>query len=198
MANIEALFRDLDAVNAFWLGAPDGAGAYEARPIWFKSTPEFDAALRARFIAAHERAAAGAYDALAGTPFRALALLVLLDQFPRNAFRGTPRMYATDAKALALAEPAIALDLDRLVHHVPRVFFFTPYEHAEDKDVQRRSLTLAPRMADAPDYDRTKFYVERHAEIVLRFGRFPHRNAILGRASTPEEIAFLEEPHSSF
>ena len=198
MAEATSLLGDLDAVNEFWFGAPDGSGAFEARPIWFKSTTDFDAELRDKFLAVHERAAAGAYDALAGTPFRALALLILLDQFPRNAFRGTPRMFATDAKALALAERAVALDFDRQVHHAPRVFFFTPYEHAEDKDVQRRSLALAPRLADAPDFERTKFYIERHAEIVLRFGRFPHRNAVLGRASTPEEIAFLEEPHSSF
>jgi uncharacterized protein (DUF924 family) len=188
----------LDAVNDFWLGAPDGAGAYERRAIWFKSTPEFDAELCDTFLAAHERAATGAFDDLATTPFHALAVLLLLDQFPRNAFRGNPRMYATDAKALELAERAVALGLDQRVHHVPRVFFFTPYEHAEDKDVQRRSLALIPHMADAPDFAGTKFYMERHAEIVLRFGRFPHRNAILGRESTPEEIAFLKEPHSSF
>ena len=188
----------LQDVLDFWFGPPDGAGAYEARPIWFKSTPAFDAELGRLFLADHERAASGGYDALANTPHRALALLILLDQFPRNAFRGTRRMYATDTLALGHAERAIALDFDQRIHHAARIFFFTPFEHAEDMAVQRRSLALAPRMSDAPGFERTLFFIRRHAEIVERFGRFPHRNETLGRATTAEEAEFLKEPHSSF
>lgn len=188
----------LEEVLAFWLGPPEGTGGYTHRPIWFASTQEFDETLRQRFLAHHEAAAAGQFDALATAPFPALALVLLLDQFPRNMFRGTPRMYATDAKALAAAEEAVARGFDRLVHHVPRTFFYTPFEHSEDIAVQRRSLELVERRRDSPDFERTKFYIYRHWEIVDRFGRFPHRNAILGRETTPEEAAFLREPHSSF
>ncbi|MFN0043770.1 MAG: DUF924 family protein [Alphaproteobacteria bacterium] len=196
MAGSEA--ARLQTVLDFWFGPPDGAGAYQSRSIWFKSTPAFDAELKQLFLADHERAASGGYDALANTPHRVLALLILLDQFPRNAFRGTRRMYATDALALALAERAIALDFDQIIHHVARIFFFTPFEHAEDIAVQRRSLALAPRMSDAPNYEHTLLFIQRHAEIVERFGRFPHRNETLGRATTAEETEFLKEPHSSF
>lgn len=188
----------LDAVLDFWLGPPDGAGGYPWREIWFKVVPEFDAELRAKFLAPHEEAAAGHYDDLADTPFRALALLILLDQIPRNIFRGTPRMYATDGKALAIAQRAVASGFDMRVHHVPRTFFYTPFEHSEDMDIQRRSLELVLRRKESPRYAEALYVIKRHAEIVERFGRFPHRNAILGRASTPEEMAFLKEEDSSF
>ena len=188
----------LDAVLDFWLGPSDGAGCYPWREIWFQVVPEFDAELRAKFLACHEDAAAGRFDHLADTPFRALALVILLDQIPRNIFRGTPRMYATDHKALATAQRAVAHGFDLRVHHVPRTFFYTPFEHSEDIAVQRHSLELVLRRNDSPDYERTLYYIRRHAEIVERFGRFPHRNAILGRVSTPEEIEFLKEKDSSF
>jgi uncharacterized protein (DUF924 family) len=188
----------LEEVLAFWLGPPDGAGGYTDRAIWFDSTPAFDDELRQRFLGHHEAAAAGRFDALATTPFRALALLILLDQFPRNMFRGSPRMYATDAKALTKAEDAVAHGFDHLVHYVPRTFFYTPFEHSEDIAVQRRSLELVERRRDSPTYERGRFFIHRHWEIVDRFGRFPHRNAILGRETTPEEAEFLREPHSSF
>lgn len=188
----------LDAVLDFWLGPPDGAGCYPWREIWFKVVPEFDAELRAKFLACHEDAAAGRFDHLADTPFRALALLILLDQIPRNIFRGTPRMYATDHKALAVAQHAVAHGFDLRVHHVPRTFFYTPFEHSEDMEVQRRSLELVLRRNESPRYEDTLYVIRRHAEIVERFGRFPHRNAILGRDSTPEEIEFLKEKDSSF
>ncbi|MFO0997095.1 MAG: DUF924 family protein [Alphaproteobacteria bacterium] len=188
----------LEDVLDFWLGVPNGAGGYAYREVWFKSTPAFDDELRERFLAHHEAAAAGQFDSLATSPFHALAVLILLDQLPRNMFRGTPRMYATDDKALAAAERAVARGFDRLVHHVPRTFFYTPFEHSEDVVVQRRSLELVERMSDSPTFERTKFFIHRHWEIVDRFGRFPHRNAILGRETTPEEAEFLKEPHSSF
>ena len=188
----------LEEVLAFWLGPPDGAGGYTDRAIWFDSTEAFDDELRQRFLTHHEAVAAGRLDALATSPFHALAIVILLDQFPRNMFRGTPRMYATDAKALAMAEDAVARGFDRFVHYVPRTFFYTPFEHSEDIAMQRRSLELVERRCDSPDFERSKFYIHRHWEIVDRFGRFPHRNAILGRETTPEETEFLKEPHSSF
>ncbi len=188
----------LEEVLAYWLGSPDGAGGYADRAIWFDSTPAFDDELRRRFLGHHEAAAAGRLDALATSPFRALALLILLDQFPRNMFRGTPRMYATDAKALGAAEEAVAHGFDRLVHYVPRTFFYTPFEHSEDIAVQRRSLELVERRRESPTFERSRFVIHRHWEIVDRFGRFPHRNVILGRETTQEEAEFLKEPHSSF
>lgn len=190
--------RRLDEILDFWLGPPDGAGGYPWREIWFQVVPAFDAELCAKFMAHHEDAAAGRFDHLATTPFRALAVVILLDQLPRNMFRGTPRMYATDPKALATAERAVAQGFDRLVHHVPRTFFYSPFEHSEDMAIQRRSLELVQRRSDSPDFERTLYYIHRHAEIVERFGRFPHRNAILGRETTPEEIEFLKEKDSSF
>lgn len=188
----------LDHVLDHWFGPADGAGCYPWREIWFKVVPEFDAELREKFLTHHEEAAAGHYDEVADTPFRALALLILLDQIPRNIFRGTARMYATDVKALQIAQNAVAHGFDLRVHHVPRTFFYTPFEHSEDMDVQRRSLELVLRRNDSPAYDNALYFIRRHAEIIERFGRFPHRNTILGRISTPEEIEFLKEKDSSF
>ncbi len=188
----------LDEVVDYWLGPCDGAGRYPWQEKWFKVVPEFDAELRAKFLAHHEEAAAGHYDDVADAPYRALGLLILLDQIPRNIFRGTPRMYATDAKALAVAERAVGHGFDMRVHHVPRTFFYTPFEHSEDMAVQRRSLKLVLRRNESPRYEDSLYVIRRHAEIVERFGRFPHRNTILGRVSTPEEIEFLKEKDSSF
>ena len=123
----------------------------------------------------------------------ALAAVIGCDQFPRNMFRGTPRAFATDAKALALAEDAIALGFDARVPVVRRQFFYLPFEHAEDRQAQARSVALF-----APLGEESLRWAQAHKAIIDRFGRFPHRNAILGRASTPEETEFLGQPGSSF
>ena len=154
---------------------------------WFAKDDAFDADFRARFLALYEQAAQGRLDGWAATPKGALALLILLDQFPRNAFRDTPRMFATDGLALARAEQAIAAGHDRATDAGLRAFFYLPFEHSERLDDQRRAVELT-----RPLGGETLRYAEIHHDIIARFGRFPHRNAILGRVSSPEEEAFLQ------
>jgi uncharacterized protein (DUF924 family) len=160
----------------------------EAGPsLWFAKDPAFDARFRERFLEAHRAAARGDLDSWAQTPFGSLALLILLDQFPRNAFRGTPAMYATDEKARAIATAAVAAGHMEQVARPLRTFFILPFGHSEDLPDQERAVALARRLG-APDDGNA----ERHRGIIYRFGRFPHRNAILGRTSTADELRYLE------
>jgi uncharacterized protein (DUF924 family) len=135
----------------------------------------------------------GELDRWKATPLASLALVIVLDQFSRNMFRETPRAFSADSPALAVAASVIERGFDRLLSPVERTFMYLPFEHAEDLAAQRRSLALF----EALDPDDMQ-YVKRHYEIIARFGRFPHRNAILGRESTAEEIEFLKQPGSSF
>ncbi|MBV8336247.1 MAG: DUF924 domain-containing protein, partial [Alphaproteobacteria bacterium] len=167
-------------------------GREQHREIWFKSSDEFDAALREAFLADYEASAAGAFNSWEGTPEGALALLLLLDQVPRNIFRGTPRAYATDAAARAVADRALANGFDRLVAPAWRLFFYMPFHHSENLDDQRRSQALFDALPRNPDRRASlRRYGVPYVEVIERFGRFPHRNAILGREPTPDEIAFL-------
>jgi uncharacterized protein (DUF924 family) len=178
-------------VLGFWFGsAADDA----PRPQWFRKDEAFDALIRARFGAAVERALLGAWREWDATPDGALARVLLLDQFTRNAFRGTPRAFAGDALALDAARAMVTRGDDQTLPPLRRVFVYLPFEHAEDVAAQRESVRLFETLAlgDYADYAR------RHAVIVERFGRFPHRNAVLGRKSTAEEIEFLKQPGSSF
>jgi len=154
---------------------------------WFAKDEAFDAQFKSRFEAAHDAAATGALDAWAAHAEGALALLVLLDQFPRNAWRDSARMYATDAKALAVASAAVDAGLDRQVDPALRRFFYLPFMHAESPAQQERSVALNAEL----DAD-TRRFAAHHREIIARFGRFPHRNAVLKRATTPEEREFLD------
>jgi uncharacterized protein (DUF924 family) len=168
------------AVVAFWTEAgPDR---------WFRKDEAFDRAFRERFLAAHEAAARGDLDGWAGSADGALALLVLLDQFPRNCFRGSPRIFATDAKAREVARQALAAGLDQQVADTGlRNFFYLPFMHSEDLADQELAVQLCTRLGtDAARHAR------EHRDVVARFGRFPHRNPVLGRATTPEEQAFLD------
>jgi len=155
---------------------------------WYKADPEFDALVRARFLSTHEAAAAGSLSAWEETPAGALALLIALDQFPRNMFRGTARAFATDRLALAVARRAVQRGFDRAFSMPERNFFYLPFEHSENLADQERSLALCESSGDA---DAIK-WAKVHLDVIRRFGRFPHRNAALGRRSTPEETAFLE------
>lgn len=155
---------------------------------WFEKDPAFDRSFRERFIGWHEAAAAGRLAAWADSPVGALALILLLDQFPRNCFRGEPRMYATDLPARASAAAAIDAGQDRKVGKDLRLFFYLPFAHSEDLADQERSVTLNRALGS----DNAE-HAEGHRDIIRRFGRFPHRNAILGRGTTPEERRFLEE-----
>ena len=167
----------------------------EARKAWFQKDPAFDAEIRARFLGLYERAAAGGLAHWMDRPADCLALVIALDQLPRNLFRApgaeAARAYATDALALAAARHAVASGYDCALPEVTRMFFYLPFEHSENLADQERSLQL---FAGHPNY----VWALRHWEIVKRFGRFPHRNLVLGRESTAAEIDFLKEPGSSF
>jgi len=185
-------------VLEFWFGAPGSPELGRNRGQWFQKSDAFDASIRERFLATHEAAAAGRLDGWAERPLAALALVVALDQFPRNMFRGTPRAFATDTKALAVARGIVSRSFDATYVPVQRWFAYLPFEHAEDLAAQTESLALFDRLRDDPGNAGTLGYAMRHYAVIERFGRFPHRNAILGRASTPGELAFLAAPGSSF
>ena len=177
---MDAIASDEDVVD-FWKAAGPAK--------WFAKDEAFDAEIIARFGAAYRAASDGRLDEWELTPRGALALILLLDQFPRNMFRGTTDVYRTDAKAFLLAERAIERG-----HHTaydPPLcrFFFLPFQHAEDLAAQDRAVALSEESGDA---DGVK-WAKHHRDIVARFGRFPHRNALLGRENTPEEAAFLKE-----
>lgn len=153
---------------------------------WFARNPDFDRTFRDRFLQAHLAAASGALALWTATPLGALALVLLLDRFPRHAFRGTPRMYATDPHARRTAAQAVDGGLDMRIADDLRQFFYLPFSHSEALADQDRALALVATLGD----DARRITAARR-EVVLRFGRFPHRNAVLGRASTPLELAFL-------
>ena len=179
-------------VMRFWFANGEG----DAR--WFEKNGAFDAEIRMRFLALHEEAAAGTLDGWKESPGDCLALIVLLDQFPRNMFRATLRAFATDGRALAAARHAVAQGYDRPMTPSQRMFVYLPFEHSESLADQEISCRLNEPLAAFPATHDVYRYALRHREIVARFGRFPHRNAALGRASTPEEIEFLKEPGSGF
>jgi uncharacterized protein (DUF924 family) len=174
------------------------------RPLWFEKNQAFDDELRSRFGANVSAANVGDLDFWVRAADSSLALVLLLDQFPRNIHRGTPRAFASDARARTIAGTALDRAFDRHTRPDRRFFFYLPFEHSEEVADQARSVTLFRRWAneyDGTDRERAREAVEyalRHQEVIFRFGRFPHRNAILGRESTPEELAFLTEPGSSF
>ena len=182
----------------FWFGAEGSPERGRPRPEWFRKDPAFDTAIRTRFGGAVEAALVGAFIDWEATPDGALARVLLLDQFTRNIFRDTPRAFAGDAQALATAEAAVARGFDRVLDPLQRWFLYLPYEHAEDAAMQRRSLALFEALARETGSAEPLEWARRHADVIFRFGRYPHRNEVLGRASTPEEVAFLREPGSRF
>ena len=183
-------------VLLFWFGPPGERGKRQER--WFVKSDAFDREIRERFLPLHEAAAAGKLARLKETAADCLALIVLLDQFPRNMFRGTPRAFATDALALDAARHAVRAGFDRNMLAVERMFTYLPFEHSEVLADQELACELTrPLDVIEPGLDAHRYAVA-HRDIIQRFGRFPHRNAILGRASTPEEIEFLKGPGSSF
>jgi uncharacterized protein (DUF924 family) len=177
-----------------WFGPPDDPERERLRKIWFRSTAAFDVSLRHAFLADYEAAAAGALHSWESLPESALALVLLLDQIPRNIFRGTPRAYATDAAARAVTHRALEKGFDQMVPLVWRRFFYMPLHHSENIDDQRRARLLFEALPRDPDRSASlRRYGRPYLEVIERFGRFPHRNAILGRDSTPAERAFLAE-----
>lgn len=167
----------IDVLEFWWHAGPDK---------WFAGGDTFDDACR-RFRTLHEAAADGRLDDWTGTPHTALALVLLLDQFPRNIFRGTERAFQTDAQGLAVATAAVDRGFDRAFPTMARKFFYMPFMHAEDIAAQERGLDLFRALGDQDSY----YYMLIHFDVIRRFGRFPHRNAVLGRQTTPEEAAYM-------
>lgn len=195
-----------DTILDFWFGPPDTDAAIAARQarLWWAKDDQTDATITERFGATIDLAARGALDHWADTPRGSLALVLLTDQFPRNAFRGTPRAFASDAIARRWCAECLAAGTDLALRPIERVFVYLPLEHSESIADQDRAVACFEALARdaAPEFAaQAKDYLDyaiRHREIIARFGRFPHRNAILGRASTAAERAFLEQPGSSF
>ena len=181
-------------ILSFWFGEPP----LVERDVWFRKDPAFDATIRARFGEAIAAARAGAFGEWCHDPLGALARVILLDQFTRNVYRGTAEAFSGDERALATADDAIAKGFDRTLAPVERRFLYMPFVHSEDRAMQERALALFGALATGTGLASPLEWVKRHADVIRRFGRFPHRNAILGRTSTPEEIAFLATQGSTF
>lgn len=181
-----------EEVLAFWFAGND------RDPRWFAKDAAFDAAVRERFLNLYEDGVRGALASWLNAPRTALALVILLDQFPRNMFRGTARSFASDALALAAAREAVRRGYDRDLRPCERMFLYLPYQHSESAADQRTSVELCAPLGNYPETHDVPRYAVAHRDIIERFGRFPHRNAVLGRDSTPEEIEFLKQPGSSF
>ncbi len=162
----------------------------ETQPsLWFQTNPDFDQSIRSRFLEEYQRAFSGKYDEWKSSPDGCLALCLLLDQFPRNMFRGERAAYASDAKAILIAKHCISKGFDQIFQPIKRRFIYLPFEHSETLSDQKRAMDLFEtiREDDPVGYE----YSLRHFKVIDRFGRFPHRNKILGRDNTPEEEEFL-------
>ncbi len=177
----------IEEVLAFWF-------EQNGPEQWWTRDPQFDAVIRSRFEALHARAVLGELDGWRDTPEGRLAEIIVLDQFSRNLYRDDPRAFAADGMALALAQEAVRTGADQAVPPVKRQFFYMPYQHSESPRIHEFAVALFESLADPESLD----FERRHKAIIDRFGRYPHRNRVLGRASTAEEIAFLKEPGSSF
>ena len=195
-----------EAILDYWFGAPGSAAEISKRQsaLWFGKLAEKDREVSERFTPTFSAAIAGLLDHWSESPRGRLALVIVLDQFPHHIHRDTPQAFAQDAKALALSMAALAAGEDKQLTLIERVFLYLPLEHAESVAMQDLSVAQYQQLAaEAAESERTLFnnfldYAHKHRDVVLRFGRFPHRNAILGRLSSPEEIAFLEQPGSRF
>ena len=195
-------------ILTYWFGSVDavtsGTGALEKASLWFAAGNEVDREMRQYFGDDLELAGRGKYDSWEDDPMEHLALILLLDQFSRNIHRGTPRAFAFDDRGLSSALNGIDREHDRAVSPVARAFFYMPLEHAEQLGHQERCVELMEELvAQVPEEQRELFqgfadYARQHRDIIAKFGRFPHRNKILGRPSTPEERAFLAEAKQDF
>jgi len=180
----------------FWFGTGSDHG--KERKFWFIKDKEFDEEVQSRFLSTYEAATTGELDHWKESPDSCLALILLLDQFPRNMFRNSPQAFATDEKVLNIAKYAVKQGYDLQLLPVERWFIYLPFEHSENLEHQRQAVALFETLQDDPNSASSIDYAKRHLEVIKRFGRFPHRNAILGRKSTAEEEEFLQQPGSSF
>ena len=194
-----ALPIDAQAVLDHWFGAPSTPEHGTLRAFWFTKDDPTDREIAQRFGALIERALRSELGAWAAQPASALAHILLLDQFTRNTLRDTPRAFAGDARALAAASAMVGTRQDEALPPEQRAFVYLPFEHAEGLAMQDEAVRLFTRLAvQAPQMQDMLTYAERHRAVIRRFGRFPHRNEVLGRRSTAEESAFLREPGSRF
>ncbi|MBE9060004.1 DUF924 domain-containing protein [cf. Phormidesmis sp. LEGE 11477] len=203
MASLDIPQSRVEAILSFWFGDSTDPDYGHYRKSWFIKDPAFDEQIRQRFLTDTQKAAERAYENWQALPSAAVALILLLDQFPRNLYRGQPRSFATDAQALEVAQHLVNAGRDRDLMPAHRFFVYLPFEHSEDMHHQNRCVELMEQMIENfPDLDPGLKggldYAKRHREVIEQFGRFPHRNKILDRQSTPAEIAFLQQPGSSF
>lgn len=191
MANFQEILN-------FWFGTPTQLNYGKPRDVWFSKNSDFDQQVKTRFLSDYELAASGKLNHWQDVAESCLALIILCDQFPRNMFRDRPKSFATDRQALAFAQYAVEREFDRQFIPVKRWFFYLPFQHSENLEHQRQSLALFEQLGNDPDSLNCIDYAIKHLKIIERFGRFPHRNQILGRETTPEEAEFLKQPGSSF
>jgi len=184
----EKVAKSAEDVLDFWF-------AEGRKALWFNGGDDFDRLVEEILSALHRQAAAGDLDDWAATPRGALALVLLLDQVPRNIYRQTPQAYASDSQARRVAREAVDAGRDKKLSQVERVFLYLPFEHSEDLADQELGCRLMGDLDENPDW---LDFAERHRDLIVRFGRFPHRNAILGRQCTPEEDAYLAQPGAGF
>jgi uncharacterized protein (DUF924 family) len=182
----------------FWFGEPSKTEYGTPRKVWFQKDETFDAVLCDRFLIWYERSADGSLQDWQEESHACLALILLLDQFPRNCFRNTPQAFATDPLARTVANYGISQGYDQILLPAQRWFFYLPFEHSESMADQRRSLQLWEQLRSDPASLSAIDFAYRHADVIQRFGRFPHRNKILGRVNTLEEVEFLKQADSRF
>jgi len=203
MSDTSSIDPQAAAVLAFWFGEPGSSECEMYRELWFRKSEAVDREIAERFSPLIERALRGELADWSQHPEAALAQIVLLDQFTRNVFRDTPRAFAGDARALAAATAMVGQRFDEALPALHRSFVYMPFEHAEGLGAQDEAVRLFSRLiastpTASPELRSMLEYAEKHRAVIQRFGRFPHRNAILGRHSTPDEIAFLQQPGSRF
>ncbi|MGK7937311.1 MAG: DUF924 family protein [Xenococcaceae cyanobacterium] len=182
----------------FWFGRPEDKGYGQLQNFWFTKDKEFDRQVRSRFLETYQQAAKGELIKWQEQALSCLALIIVLDQFPRNMFRDSPSAFATDSQALKISKYAVSKGFDRNLLSVQSWFIYLPFEHSENLADQEIALKLFNNLKDDPDSQASIDYAYRHWEVIKRFGRFPHRNQILGRENTPEEKEFLKQPGSKF
>ena len=177
-------------ILTFWFGTTDMASPIKKRAVWFRSTPEFDQTLIDDYTSVHERAFAGELDHLMETPEETLALIISLDQFPRNIYRGTPRAFAADPKARKITKHALDKKFHKDIEKWPKIFMYLPYEHSELLKHHERILPLYKAVADEGSIKSA----QGHHDTIKRFGRYPHRNDVLSRQNTPQEDEYMKNP----
>lgn len=176
-------------ILTFWFGEPDSSNYDQYKDFWFQSTPELDQQIRTQFEPVYKKAVKGELDVLSQTPEGSLALVILLDQFPRNMYRGTPQAFASDPKALEVATEALKKKFDQDLLPLQKMFLYLPFEHSEDIKNQEKSVELFKALGD----ESILKYAIEHRDIIVQFGRFPHRNIICNRSPTPKSVTTIHQ-----